>query len=149
MGGVCDRMGGGLRSENVLMDDPKALSAGSGRLREAWGVEVFGALGSPWGALGRPWGVEHWGGLGSTGEHWGALGRNDTWSWVLTPEHLGTTHPSMRFIQRQLATPNSGQYLTLDFHQVFPSPLPPPFNVNLACVQYHVKLKHKTSRRQH
>ena len=50
---------------------------------------------------------------------------------------------------KQLAAHNSSQYLTLDFHPVFLSPLPPPFNVDLSCVQDHVELKQTTSRCQH
>ena len=51
-------------------------------------------------------------------------------------------------ILKKLTTPNSGQYLTLEFYLVFRSPLSPPFNVDLACVQDHVELKHKASRCQ-
>ena len=71
--------------------------------------------------------------------------------WALVFKSYNVRHISNESEQffKQLAAHNSSQYLTLDFHLVFLSPLPPPFNVDLACVQDHMELKQKTSRCQH
>ena len=71
---------------------------------------------------------------------------------VVVSESYNARHDSIEsedLLKKELATHNNGQYLTSDFHVVLPSPLPPPFNVDLACVLDHVELKHEASRCQH